>query len=304
MVNAVILASMRTGACYPLSFITGAVISLMVVFNTKLGEATTNEVSITVNQIVGIVTLTAIMLLFRKSRTVNPPRASAPWYLWGGGLFGLAVITCNYFSVRGAGTTIAMASAVLGQCLMGMVFDMTGLMGMRRMSIRPRRAAGAAVSFAGILVMLFFSADSPDPVYALIGGAAGIITMIQMVYNSGFAKRKGAFFSARQNVISGLIGILAFSFIVMPEATAAGWGNLAGLSPLVICGGGMLACFVVVASNTIIPEIPASDSSVLMSSGQVLAAAVLDAVLYGMIEPALITGSVIMLLGILLSRQS
>ena len=61
---------------------TGAVISVMVVFNTKLGEATTNEVSITVNQIVGIVTLTAIMLLFRKSRTVNPPRASAPWYLW------------------------------------------------------------------------------------------------------------------------------------------------------------------------------------------------------------------------------
>ena len=66
----------------------------------------------------------------------------------------------------------------------------------------------------------------------------------------------------------------------------------------------MLACFVVVASNTIIPEIPASDSSVLMSSGQVLAAAVLDAVLYRMIEPALIIGSVIMLLGILLSRQS
>ena len=298
MVNAVILASMRTDACYPLSFITGAIISVMVVFNTQLGEATTNEVSITINQIVGIATLTAIMLLFRKSRTVNPPRTAAPWYLWGGGLFGLAVITCNYFSVRGAGTTIAMASAVLGQCLMGIVFDMTGLMGMRRMRISFRRAAGAAVSFAGILVMLFFSSGTPDPVYALIGGAAGIITMIQMVYNSGFAKRKGAFFSARQNVISGLAGIALFALCTSPEATMEALKAVPGIPFIVIIGGGTLACFVVVSSNTIIPRIPGADSSALMSAGQVLAASLLDWAIYGRAYPSLIAGSAIIIAGI------
>lgn len=37
-----------------ISFITGAIISVMVTFNTELGTLTTNEVSITINQIVGI----------------------------------------------------------------------------------------------------------------------------------------------------------------------------------------------------------------------------------------------------------
>ena len=65
--------------------------------------------------------------------------------------------------------------------------------------------------------MLFLSGNRISPVYALIGIIAGVITMIQMVYNSSFASLKGPFFSARQNVVSGLVGILLFSFIFMRE---------------------------------------------------------------------------------------
>ena len=295
---------MKTGLCYPLAFITGVIISVMVIFNTALGEATTNEVSITVNQIVGIAALSIVMLSFRNSRTVNPPRSKAPWYLWGGGLFGLVVITCNYFSVRGAGTTIAMAAAVFGQCLMGMIMDITGLMGMKKRKVGGWKALGAAVSFAGILIMLFLQETSVNPAYALIGCAAGVVTMVQMAYNSRLAGLKGPFFSARQNVISGLVGIAAFSFIVLPEETVQGWAALQNVPFHIMIGGGLLACFVVVLSNTVIPRIPAADSSVLMSSGQVLSAAIIDAVLYGTLHPALIAGAAVMLSGIVLSRHS
>lgn len=295
---------MNAKACYPVSFLTGAIISVMVTFNTVLGEASTNEVSITVNQITGIIALSAVMFLFHKNKDVNPPRSHAPWYLWGGGLFGLVVITCNYFSVRGAGTTIAMASAVFGQCLAGMLFDITGLMGMQKRHVSWKKAGGIALSFAGIIIMLAFSGTPIDPLYAVIGTAAGIITMFQMVYNSHLAKLKGAFFSARQNVISGLIGITLFSFIAMPEETLRGFSTLSSVSFPLIIGGGVLACFVVVLSNTVIPRIPAADSSVLMSSGQVLTAALIDIILYGAFHPSLITGSIVMLLGIMLTRQS
>lgn len=295
---------MNAKACYPVSFLTGAIISVMVTFNTVLGEASTNEVSITVNQITGIIALSAVMFLFHKNKDVNPPRSHAPWYLWGGGLFGLVVITCNYFSVRGAGTTIAMASAVFGQCLAGMLFDITGLMGMQKRHVSWKKAGGIALSFAGIIIMLAFSGTPIDPLYAVIGTAAGIITMFQMVYNSHLAKLKGAFFSARQNVISGLIGITLFSFIAMPEETLRGFSSLSSVSFPLIIGGGVLACFVVVLSNTVIPRIPAADSSVLMSSGQVLTAALIDIILYGAFHPSLITGSIVMLLGIMLTRQS
>lgn len=287
-----------------ISFITGAIISVMVTFNTELGTLTTNEVSITINQIVGIITLTIVMLCFRKNETINPPRKQAPWYLWGGGIFGLVVITCNYFSVRGAGTTIAMASAVFGQCVAGLVFDLTGLMGMEKRHVGVKKTLGIFISFIGIIIMLCFSGESIRITYALIGASAGIITMIQMVYNSRLAGLKGAFFSARQNVISGLIGILLYSFAIMPEATITGWKAVPGIPILILVGGGVLACFVVVFSNTVIPRIPAATSSVLMSSGQVLTAAILDAALYNLMQPSLVIGSLLMIAGIIISNQS
>ena len=72
----------------------------------------------------------------------------------------------------------------------------------------------------------------------------------------------------------------------------------------ILIGGGILACFVVVLANTIIPRIPAADSSVLMSSGQVMMAAVIDAALYSKLETALVSGSVLMIIGLILSRQA
>lgn len=286
------------------AFITGLIIAVMAVFNTELGKATTNEVSITINQITGIVALTAVLLLFRKNKTVNPERKKAPWYLWGGGLFGLIVITTNYFSITGSGATVAMASAVFGQCLMGIIYDITGLMGMEKMRISKLKAVGTVISFLGIMVMFAFSKASISPLYALIGAAGGAITMIQMVYNSIFASYKGAFFSARQNVISGLIGIVLYSFLFNTDATINGWKAVPGIPVSILIGGGILACFVVVLANTIIPRIPAADSSVLMSSGQVMMAAVIDAALYSKLETALVAGSVLMIIGLILSRQA
>ncbi|MDY5931843.1 MAG: DMT family transporter [Candidatus Ornithospirochaeta sp.] len=281
-----------------ISFLTGAVISVMVVGNTALGNATSNEVSIIINQIVGIALLSAIMLLGRKNQTINPPRRKAGWYLWFGGILGLVVITCNYYSVTGAGTTIAMASAVFGQCLAGLFFDLTGLMGMEKHRITGRRLASIAVSFAGILLMFALSEDGISFAYAIIGIGAGIVTMTQMVYNSLFAKHKGAFFSARNNVISGLMGILLFSAIAVPGKTMEALSQLGNVNPLVIVLGGTLGCVVVVCCNTVIPRIPASVSSVLMSSGQVLTAVLLDACLYGRFELSLLIGALVMVAGI------
>ena len=286
------------------AFITGIVISVMVVFNTKLGEATTNSVSILVNQIVGIVFLTAVMLAFRKNAAVNPERRKAPWYLWFGGLFGLLVISCNYFSVTGAGTTIAMAGAVFGQCLAGLVFDLTGWMGMEKRGADRRRIISIMMSALGIFVMIAFAGERIAPSYAALAAAAGVITMVQMVYNSRLASYKGAFFAARQNVISGLAGITLFAFAARPEATAEALSVLPSLPFLTIAGGGVLACFVVVMSNTIIPRIPGAVSSVLMSAGQVLAAALLDRIIYDRFYPSLVAGSVIMLLGLAVTRRS
>lgn len=286
---------------YIIAFAVGAVISIMVVFNTELGKVTTNEVSIAVNQLVGIIALTIIMLLGHKSQKINPKREKSAWWQWFGGLFGLGVITINYYSVSNAGTTIAMATSVLGQCLMGVVFDLTGWMGMKKEPITNRKILSLIISALGIAIMLFFQLDRNNlsaTLFGLLGIGAGILTMVQMVYNSGFAAKKGAFFSARQNVISGLAGILLFMLIFTPTESINGIKTLANTPLYILLGGGLLACIVVVSTNTIIPRIPGAVSAILLSTGQILMAVLIDGIMTGTFEPSLLIGSIIMLIGI------
>lgn len=289
---------------YIFAFLTGAIISVMVVCNTELGVKTSNNVSIAVNQATGILTLTAIMLIGRNNKTINPKRERAPLWRWFGGLFGLFIITFNYLSVKNVGTTIAMASTVLGQCLMGVIFDITGLMGMEKRKLTNKKLLSLLISFVGILVMLFFSDDrelSTVVLYALLAAVAGALTMTQMVYNSGFAKLKGPFFSARQNVISGFAGIMLFMVIFNAGDSLQAAKGLGELTLFQILSGGMLGCAVVVLSNIVIPKIPGAASSILMSAGQIMTAVLLDYFLYSTLAPAMLIGSVLMIVGIMLA---
>lgn len=289
---------------YILAFISGAVISVMVVCNTELGLRTSNNVSIAVNQFVGILTLTAIMVAGRGNKTINPTRQSAPLWRWFGGLFGLFILTINYFSVKEIGATISMASAVLGQCIMGVVFDLTGFMGMEKRKLSTRKILSLVVSFAGILFMLVFSGknDLGEVVlFAFLSIISGALTMTQMVYNSGFAKLKGPFFSARQNVISGLAGIVLFMLLFNARESAAALKGLADLNLFQIVSGGMLGCVVVVSANIVIPKIPGAASSILMSAGQIMTAVLLDFFLYSMLDTPMIIGSVLMIAGIMIA---
>ena len=277
----------------------------MVVCNTELGLRTSNNISIATNQLVGIISLFVIMLCTRSSKTLNPPRQSAPLWRWFGGLFGLVILTINYFAVSRAGATIAMAAAVLGQCVMGFIFDVTGFMGMEKRKTTRKKLLSLLISFAGIMIMLLFSGDEnllDILFYALLSVLAGATTMTQMVYNSGFAKLKGPLFSARQNVISGFCGILLFIVIFNLKGEMEAVKGLQELTLVEIVAGGLLGQIVVVGSNIVIPKIPGAVSSILMSAGQIITAVVLDYFMYSVFEPSLIIGALLMILGIMLSE--
>lgn len=289
---------------YFIAFMAGAVISAMVVCNTELGVKTSNNISIAVNQLVGIITLSVVMMITAKNKTINPPRQKAPLWRWFGGLFGLLILTINYFAVLKAGTTIAMAACVLGQCMMGVIFDLTGALGMEKRKVTRKKTISLIVSFAGILVMMIAPSDASVItliIYALLSMVAGALTMTQMVYNSGFAKLKGPLFSARQNVISGLGGILLFILIFNFGPSAEAVKGMADLTLLQIVSGGMLGCVVVVSSNIVIPKIPGAASSILISAGQILSAVILDYFIYSTLNPVLIVGAGLMILGTMLS---
>lgn len=295
------IADMKNSLCMIASFLTGAVISLMVVANTRLGSATTNEVSMIVNQAIGVVLTTVILVAGRKSTLINPPRRPSRWYMYFGGLFGVVVMICNFYSVLGVGATMAMAAAVFGQSLMGLLMDLFGLFGMQKRKTGGKKWISVAVSFAGILMMVPASESPASLAYILLGILAGIVTMIQLSYNSSFARAKGAVYSARQNALSGLLGTVIYSFLLMRDATCAGFARLPEVPLMTAALGGVLAIVVVCSTNLIIPKIPALYSSLLLSTGQILASIVLDAAMYDIFSPMLLAGAIVMLAGIALS---
>lgn len=293
---------MKKSIPYIVAFATGSVISVMVVFNTEFGRLTSSEVSLIVNQVVGILVLSAIMLAFPHNRLVNPVKEKAPWYLFFGGLFGVFIISANYVGVTKTGATIAMAGAVFGQSLIGLVMDLTGFMGVRRQKIRARRWAGLAICFSGIVTM-FLGGERTNPAYLAPSVAAGVLTMIQMVYNSRLSSYKGPFRAARVNVISGLFGALAYSFIFHAGTTAKGFAALTQVPVPLIVAGGITACIVVVNTNIVIPKIPAVYSALLLSCGQIMAAVFFDLMLYAIFTPALLAGAVVIIAGILIGME-
>lgn len=289
---------MKKSIFYLVSFLTGAVISVMVVANTELGRITTNEVSLIVNQAIGVVLTTFILLAGRKSEIINPARKKSRWYMYFGGLFGICVMVCNFYSVLNVGSALAMAAAVFGQSLTGLVTDLLGLFSMPKRKQSTLKWISLALSFTGIFIMSLSQSGSFRLIYILMGVLAGIMTMLQMTYNSSFAKAKGAVFSARQNAISGLAGTIIYAALLMPEETLHGFTLLPSASFLSIITGGTLAIVVVVSTNLVIPRIPAVYSALLLSCGQILTSIVIDTFLYDLFSPSLLIGSLVMLAGI------
>ena len=289
---------MKKSIFYLVSFLTGAVISVMVVANTELGRITTNEVSLIVNQATGVVLTTFILLAGRKNVLINPARQKSRWYMYFGGLFGICVMVCNFYSVLNVGSALAMAAAVFGQSITGLVTDLFGLFSMPKRKQSKLKWISLALSFTGIFIMSLSQSGSFKLVYILMGVLAGIMTMLQMTYNSSFAKAKGAVFSARQNALSGLAGTIIYAALLMPEETLHGFTLLPSASFLSIIAGGTLAIVVVVSTNLVIPRIPAVYSALLLSCGQILTSIVIDTFLYDLFSPALLTGSIVMLAGI------
>lgn len=289
---------MRTLIYSCITFLVGMVISIMVILNTRFGEASTMGASMLVNQVTGIVLLTVMMRTIPRRSGLNIPvrTEKAPRWLWFGGLFGLAILVINFVTVVRVGTTMAMASTVFGQSVMSLIIDATGLWGMRRRVLDRREILPLAVSTAGILVMT--AAGGPFVIsWVLLGMLAGVLTMAQMVYNSLFSSYKGALFSARNNVISGLAAGLVWFALTDFSRTSAALAEFATYPLWLSLGGGALAVVVVVSTNIIIPRIPGIYSALLLSSGQIVMSVILDYVLYGLFSPYLLGGALLIIGG-------
>lgn len=279
---------------YLLALIIGCAVSVMVVYNTLLGQQTSMALSFIINHLIGIIVITLILLILRLTNKRAKSR-KAPWYLYFGGAFGFLILNANYITIINIGTSMSMATAVFGQSIASLMFDLTGFMGMQKYKFEKKKGYLLFTAFVGIIIM-GSDGDIFTFGYLLIGVATGFITIIQMVYNSHLAQYKGNLFSARNNVLSGLIiALIIYSFNYKPIVSSV--SNLSGLPFLIIFGGGLLAIGVVVGSNFLIPRIPTLYAGLLISASQIIASVVLDYYFFDYFSYSLLIGSLIVLFG-------
>ncbi|MDD4219416.1 MAG: DMT family transporter [Sphaerochaetaceae bacterium] len=281
---------------YFLACVIGIMVSFMVVFNTRLGEVSTIAVSFFFSHSIGVVAITLILIALRIQRGKPAQRQKAPWYFWFGGAFGFIILNASFITMTNIGASLAIATAVFGQALGSLFFDLTGFMGRKTYPISIRKAFTLALSFVGIIVMATQGGTFAIP-YVILGMLTGIISMAQMVYNSRFADYKGVFYSARHNALSGfIIGAIIYGLTVA-KPTILAFSQIREVPLFLILGGGLLAVLVISGTNYVIPKLPAIYSALILSTTQIITSIIIDYYLYEIFSSRLLWGALITLLG-------
>jgi bacterial/archaeal transporter family-2 protein len=145
-----------------LAFVTGGLLTLMVLFNGTMGAATTPFFSSLVAHGTGtIAALIVLAALFarRGRRLAGRPgvaAAPAPWWSFLGGLSGaLTVVLTSVTMGSPLALTGTLALGLAGQLIFGLAADRWGLFGLPARRPDRRDAGAVALVAAGSLIIIF-----------------------------------------------------------------------------------------------------------------------------------------------------
>lgn len=130
----------------------------------------------------------------------------------------------------------------------------------------------------------------------LLAMLGGVLTTLSMIVSSALGKKIGLIQSTIIHYIGGLIGGV-FILIGIGSTSAPSIIELSKM-PLYIFLGGIMGVIVVYISNIVIPKIPVVYSTLLMFSGQMICAIIIDTIIIGEFSLKKLLGAIIVVLGI------
>jgi bacterial/archaeal transporter family-2 protein len=132
-------------------------------------------------------------------------------------------------------------------------------------------------------------------IYIILAFLCGGLTIISMIINANLGKKVGVFHGGLINYAVGLSGTLII--ILFLRAIGKFYvSNFTGI-PFYAYLGGFVGVMVVVASNIVIPKIPALYSTILIFVGQIFTGIIIDYLRLGSISMGKILGGVIIIGG-------
>ncbi|MBQ8997973.1 MAG: DMT family transporter [Clostridium sp.] len=133
-----------------LALLIGALISIMVSFNSGLEGYVGSTYSVVIIHAIGLIAI-LIVAAIKKEKIVI--KEAIPFYLFLGGIFGVMLTLVNVITIGSIGVALTTALAVFGQLVFSSLVDHFGLFGLTKYEFNPKKLVGLLIVFVGLVIM-------------------------------------------------------------------------------------------------------------------------------------------------------
>jgi transporter family-2 protein len=144
---------MRLSLFFTMGVVAGAMITIQSVLNSALGKKMGNLGSVLVLTIVSICVLLILIILFPTTADLKNIPGISEWYLYIGGVLGVAILAAPIFLVPRIGATSTLTALVVGQLLLALIIDQFGLFGFPKIEINLMRVIGILLLVSGAFLI-------------------------------------------------------------------------------------------------------------------------------------------------------
>ena len=133
-----------------LALVIGALISIMISFNSGLEGYVGSTYSVVIIHAVGLIAI-LIVATIKKEKIVI--KEAVPFYLFLGGIFGVMLTLVNVITIGSIGVALTTALAVFGQLVFSSLVDHFGLFGLTKYEFNPKKLVGLFIVLVGLVIM-------------------------------------------------------------------------------------------------------------------------------------------------------
>lgn len=138
------------------AFVLGMVVPFQAAANAWLGRALGHPLwGTVVSLLVSLLCVLPLLLWLRVPFIKLSGAASWPWWVWSGGVLGVAFVTGALLLVPLIGSAPFMLCVVAGQVLVSVAIDHVGLMGLPVKPVNPGRVGGAILVLIGAALVQY-----------------------------------------------------------------------------------------------------------------------------------------------------
>lgn len=127
----------------------GSMITIQSVLNAALGQRTGNLGSVLILTFVSMSVLLLLILLFPATANLRSIPGPSQWYLYVGGVLGVAILAAPIFLIPRIGATSTLTGLVVGQLLLALFLDHFGAFGVPKIEIDATRLVGGTLLVLG-----------------------------------------------------------------------------------------------------------------------------------------------------------